>query len=72
MIGDQIRTLADRETMFQPLRWTIATAILFSRVFPGKGWTQDELDLFDLVEEVEGSFYDLMQIDQVPMHVKHL
>lgn len=47
------------------LGWAITAVILFSRVSPGKGWTQEELDLFDLVEEVGGSFYDLMQIDQV-------
>lgn len=47
------------------LGWAISALIILSRVFPGKGWTQEELDLFDLVEEVGQNFYDLMQIDQV-------
>ena len=28
-------------------------------------WDQDELDLFDLVEEVEENFYELLQVEQV-------
>ena len=28
-------------------------------------WDPDELDIFDLVEEVGENFYDIMQIDQV-------
>lgn len=34
---------------------------------PSSCWTQEELDLFDLVEEIglEENFYSLMEIDQV-------
>ena len=28
-------------------------------------WDPDELDIFDLVEEIGENFYDIMQIDQV-------
>lgn len=29
------------------------------------GWDQDELDLFDLVEEVGENFYSLLQVEEV-------
>ena len=34
---------------------------------PGHCWTQEELDLFDLVEEIGlgENFYDILQINQV-------
>jgi len=28
-------------------------------------WDPDELDIFDLVEEIGENFYDIMQVDQV-------
>ena len=40
--------------------------VVFScAVRPGLTWTQEELDLFDLVEEIGGNFYELMQIPKV-------
>lgn len=30
-----------------------------------EGWDQEELDLFDLVEEVEENFYEIMGVEQV-------
>ena len=50
-----------------PIPWTatVFLVVLLTRVLPGAGWTQDELDLFDLVEEVGENFYDLIGVDQV-------
>ena len=28
-------------------------------------WSQEELDLFDLVEEINENFYDVLQVSQV-------
>lgn len=39
--------------------------LLSLSVSPGVSWSQEELDLFDLVEEIGENFYDLMQVDQV-------
>jgi len=39
--------------------------LALSLVSPGTCWLQEEMDLFDLVEEVDVTFYDLLQIDQV-------
>lgn len=45
----------------------LLVVVLSLVVAPCSCWTQDELDLFDLVEEVgiEKSFYHLMNIDKV-------
>lgn len=47
-------------------RWLVGLLVLFScSVTPGFGWSQEELDLFDLVEEIGENFYHLMQVNEV-------
>ena len=51
---------------FSLCRWFVATVAVLSLVGnPCFCWDQEELDLFDLVEDIGMNFYDLMQIDQV-------
>ena len=40
----------------------ICLAILFVPVAP---WTTDDLELFDLVEEINVNFYDFLKVNQV-------
>lgn len=46
-------------------RVVVTLVALVALITPGLCWSQEELDLFDLVEEIGENFYDLMQIDQV-------
>lgn len=50
-----------------------ATALLYVlaalAVGTTHGWTQDELDLYDLVEEVNANFYDVLGVSQVFNHL---
>ena len=47
--------------------WQIGAVImvLSIAVTPVFSWSQEELDLFDLVEEIGENFYHLMQIEEV-------
>lgn len=39
--------------------------IFFAFFGRGFSWSQDELDMFDLVEEIGENFYDILQVKKV-------
>ena len=44
--------------------WTfVVVFFLFSK--GSDAWGSDEMELFDLVEEVNGNFYDILGVEQV-------
>lgn len=42
-----------------------SVVVFFFLLCPCMCWEQEELDLFDLVEEIGENFYELMQLDRV-------
>lgn len=57
-----------RNPSFAKMATALLTPLLLSLILGSSfshAWSQVELDLFDLVEEVNENFYDLLQIPQV-------
>ena len=43
--------------------------ILFLNPLGAFGWMQEEFELFDLVEEVNRNFYEVMEVSKVGFHL---
>lgn len=43
----------------------ITWLLFLSHIWIAKGWDTDDLELFDLVEEVNRNFYEVLGVDQV-------
>ena len=51
----------------------LATAtLLFTSLAAVQCWSQEQLDLFDLVEEIGDNFYDVLQVAQVTTYTTHI
>ena len=58
--------MAFGEKLSRSLRWLSAVVLILSLIHtPCFSWDQEELDLFDLVEEIGENFYEVMEVRQV-------
>lgn len=50
---------------------TFEVVFMFLFIFIGRGicWSQAELDMFDLVEEIGDSFYNILQVEKVKIYI---
>lgn len=50
------------------MRWTVF--VLFSLIWAVKAWDDGDLEVFDVVEEVNQNFYELLGVGQVRIGIK--